>query len=99
MLKTVDNRTIEHVATLAQLELAPGERKQAGEDMAGMLAYVNKLRELNPESVEPLTHLLPVENVFREDVVTEGKARKDMLANAPAAKDDMFVVPRTIDEA
>ena len=97
MLRTIDDITIEHVGVLAQLELTPQEKKQAREDMAGILAYVDKLKELNTQAVEPLTQLFPVQNVFREDVVTEGGAVRQMLAGAPAKKNSMFVVPRTID--
>lgn len=95
----IEEYTIEHVGVLAQLELTPQEKKQAKADMEGMLAYVDKLKELNTESVEPMTHLFPVQNVFREDVVTGEDASERMLAGAPARKENMFVVPRTIDEA
>lgn len=99
MLRTIDDYAIEYVGVLAQLELTPQERRQAKEDMAGMLAYVDKLRELNTEGVDPLTHLNPVQNVFRDDVVTGDFLAEPMLAGAPARKNNMFVVPRTIDEA
>lgn len=95
----IEEYTIEHVGILAQLELTPQEKRQAREDLAGMLAYVDKLKELNTEGVEPLTHLHGGQNVFREDVVAEGELSAQMLAGAPARKNNMFVVPRTIDEA
>lgn len=95
----VEELTIEHVGVLAQLELTPEEKRQAREDMAGMLAYVDKLRELDTSGVEPLVHSSAVQNVFREDVVTGEDVSEQMLAGAPVRKENMFVVPRTIDEA
>ena len=95
----IEEYTIEHVGVLAQLELTPKEKKQAKEDMEGMLAYVDKLRELDTSHVEPLTQLHPVQNVFREDVVTGEDVSEQMLAGAPIRRKNMFVVPRTIDEA
>ena len=91
--------SIEHVSVLAQLELTSEERRQAKDDMRGMLAYVDKLRELNTENVEPLIHMNPVQNVFRDDVVTGEDVSEKLLAGAPAHKKKMYVVPRTIDEA
>ena len=90
---------IEHVGVLAQLELTEDEKRQAKDDMRGMLAYVDKLKELDTDGVEPLIHVNPVQNVFRDDVVTGADCLEQLLAGAPAQKNNMFVVPRTIDEA
>ena len=62
-----------------------------------MLDYIDKLGELDTEGVEPMSHVFPVNNVFREDVVTNGDMREEILKNAPEEKDGMFVVPRTFD--
>lgn len=94
----IDEYTIEHVGVLAQLELTPDEKRQAREDMAAMVAYVEKLKELNTDGVEPLAHLFPVGNVFREDEVTTFDGRQQMLEGAPQCRDNLYVVPRTIDE-
>lgn len=109
MSTTKSNTTIEHISAedfsvdyvgiLAKLSLTDEERQKAGEDMAGMIAYIDKLRELNTEDVEPLTHLFPVNNVFREDVAEGDYTAEEMLSNAPLIKENMFVVPRTIDGA
>ncbi len=95
----IEEYTVEHVGVLAQLELTPAQKRQAREDMAGMVAYVEKLRELDTKGVEPLTHLFPVGNVFREDEVTGSDVSGQMLAGAPKRKGNRYVVPRTIDEA
>ncbi len=62
-----------------------------------MLDYIDKLGELDTTDVEPMSHVFSVENVFREDVVTNGDERKRILSNAPQEKDGMFVVPRTFE--
>ena len=61
-------------------ELSPEEKEQAKEDMAKMLDYIDTLNELDTSGVEPMSHVFPVHNVFREDVVTNGDERDAMLA-------------------
>lgn len=97
MANVIDDATIEYVGILAKLELSEEEKEQAKKDMAGMLDYIDKLGELDTESVEPMSHVFPVRNVFREDVVTNGDDRENILRNAPAEKDGMFVVPQTFE--
>ena len=64
--------------------------------MEEMLDYIDKLGELDTSSVEPLSHVFPVHNVFREDEVNEHDGRENTLANAPERNGDSFVVPKTI---
>ena len=65
--------------------------------MANILEYIDTLNELDTSGVEPMSHVFPVNNVFREDVVTNGDDREEILANAPEAKEGAFVVPKTFD--
>ncbi len=95
MANIVTDETIEYVGILAKLALSGEEKEQAKKDMGRMLDYIDKLNELDTTGVEPMSHIFPVENVFREDVVTNGDESEDMLRNAPFQKDGMFVVPRT----
>lgn len=97
MANIISDETIEYVGILAKLELSSEEKEQAKKDMGGMLDYIDKLGELNTEGVEPMSHVFPVQNVFREDVVTNGDMREAILKNAPGEKDGMFVVPRTFE--
>ena len=97
MANIISDDTIEYVGILAKLELSPEEKEQAKKDMGSMLDYIDKLGELDTEGVEPMSHVFPVNNVFREDVVTNGDMREEILKNAPEEKDGMFVVPRTFD--
>ena len=64
--------------------------------MQKMLDYVEKLDELDTSEVEPMSHIFQDENVFREDVVTNGDNKEAMLANAPKAKEGQYQVPKTI---
>lgn len=57
---------------------------------------MEKLNELDTDQAEPLVHILPEVNVFREDEVTNGDGRKDSLANALKAKEDQYIVPKTV---
>ena len=65
--------------------------------MGRMLDYIDKLNELDTTGVEPMSHVFPVNNVFREDEVTNGDDRENMLSNAPEQKDGCYKVPRTFD--
>ncbi len=96
MKKRITDEVMENVEILAKLELSAQEREKAAEEMEKMLQYVEKLQELDTEKVEPMTYAVSVENVFREDVVTNSDRREEMLANAPASKDGQYQVPKTI---
>lgn len=97
MANIISDETIEYVGILAKLELSDEEKEQAKKDMANMLDYIDTLNELDTSEVEPMSHVFPVNNVFREDVVTNGDDRDEILANAPEANEGAFVVPKTFD--
>lgn len=66
MANVITDATIDYVGILAKLELTGEEKEQAKADMGRMLDYIDKLNELDTEGVEPMSHLFPVTNVFRE---------------------------------
>ena len=70
MANKISDETIEYVGILAKLELSDEEKEQAKKDMETMLDYIDTLNELDTEGIEPMSHVFPVNNVFREDVVT-----------------------------
>ncbi len=96
-MASIDNQTIEDIGVLAKLELSPEEKENAIRDMREMITYIDKMAELDTTDVEPLSHILPLENVFREDVVTNGDESEKTLSNAPRQRDNLFAVPRTFD--
>lgn len=95
MPNIITDETIEYVGILAKLDLSGEEKEQAKKDMGRMLDYIDKLNELDTSGVEPMSHVFPVQNVFREDVVTNGDGSRETLKNAPQEKNSMFVVPKT----
>lgn len=96
MANIISDETIEYVGILAKLELSAEEKEAAKSDMERMLDYIDTLNELNTEGVEPMSHVFPVNNVFREDVVTNGDGSEETLKNAPVRKEQSFKVPKTI---
>ena len=97
MANIISDETIEYVGILAKLELSEEEKLAARSDMERMLDYIDTLNELDTEGIEPMSHVFPVQNVFREDVVVNGDDRENILKNAPEEKDGSFVVPKTVD--
>lgn len=97
MSNIISDETIEYVGILAKLELSENEKEQAKKDMGSMLDYIDKLNELDTEGVEPMSHVFPVNNIFREDVVVNGDEHTKTLANAPAEKNQSFKVPKTVE--
>ncbi len=95
MANQITDETMEYVGILAKLELSEEEKQQAKNDMSRMLDYIDKLNELDTDGVEPMSHVFPINNVFREDVVTNTDDREHMLQNAPEKKDGTYMVPKT----
>ncbi len=87
---------VEHVAHLARLALRDEEIAEFTGQLDAILAYVDKLNELETDDVEPTAHVIPMGNVVREDAVGEGLLIEDVLANAPGRKDRFFRVPRIL---
>lgn len=97
MANIISDETIEYVGILAKLELSDEEKEKAKKDMGEMLDYIDQLNELDTSGVEPMSHVFPVHNVFREDVVTNGDDRENILKNAPEKNEESFIVPKTFD--
>lgn len=97
MAHLIDDEMIEYVGILAKLELSEKEREEAKKDMGRMLDYIDTLNELDTDEVEPMSHVFPIHNVFRDDVVTNGDDRDNILKNAPEKKDGAFKVPKTVE--
>ena len=97
MANMISDETMEYVGILAKLELSAEEREQAKKDMEQLLDYIDMLNTLDTEGGEPMSHIFPIHNVFREDVVENDDEHEKILANAPAAKDGAFKVPKTVE--
>jgi aspartyl-tRNA(Asn)/glutamyl-tRNA(Gln) amidotransferase subunit C len=96
---TIDRAAVDHVARLARLDLSEDERAKMSVELAQILEHAEKIQALDLEGIEPTAHSLPLRNVMRADEVTESLSQDDALANAPAAEDDRFKVPRIIEDS
>jgi aspartyl-tRNA(Asn)/glutamyl-tRNA(Gln) amidotransferase subunit C len=91
-------KDVEHVASLARLEFSDEEKKTLMNQLNKILEYMEKLNELDTSNVEPLAHVIPLTNVFREDAVKPSRPVAEVLKNAPSKTDKFFKVPKVIDQ-
>lgn len=98
MGEIVSEETVRHIALLSRLECSDAEIHRFAGDLNGILAYAEKLRELDTRGVEPTSHALRLRNVFREDVVRPSLSNEQALANAPEREAGHFKVPQIIQE-
>lgn len=90
---------IEKVAQLARLNLKPEEKSRLQKDLDSILDYVAQLNELDTKEVEPTSHALNLENVFRKDAVKSWPVCDEVLKHAPKVEGHFFKVPKVIEEA
>ena len=88
---------VQHVAKLARLSLSEEEISIFTGQMADILAYVEKLNELDTDGIVPTAHAVPMENSFRDDVVRPSIGVENALANAPDRVEGFFRVPKVIE--
>ena len=94
---SVSVQDVRKVAALARLQFSEAEEARLVHDLNQMLAYVAALDGLDTSDVSPTAHVLPLENVFRNDDVKPSLTQEEALANAPRAGHGHFRVPRVID--
>ena len=94
----ITREEVQHVARLARLELTDEELERMRAELDAILAYIDKLRALDVEGVEPTSHAVPLVNVMRDDDVRPSLPLDEMLANAPDRDGDQFRVPRIIED-
>ena len=90
---------VRHVAMLARIGLEPGDVEFYAEQLSGILAHIDRLKELDTDSIPPTAQVVEVANTLREDVPRPGLSQADALANAPAVVDGFFRVPSIQEEA
>ena len=98
MPETKDGMDVGYVAHLARIDLTKEETVLFQGQLDQVLHYVEQLDELDVEGVEPTAHAFPVYNVLRKDEVGQSLGHAEVMANAPAASDDHFRVPKIIDQ-
>ena len=94
----VSKDDVKKIAELARLEFSDSEIENYTSEMNNILGYVEKLNELDTENVEPLSHPIENNNVFREDVVKQSTERDRAFINAPDKTSEHFKVPKVISQ-
>ena len=89
-------KDVEYVANLSKLELSPQEKIRFQSELDSIIKYIDQLNELNTDNVPITSHVVPLENVFREDRVLPSLPQDKALSNAPKKKDGFFKVPKVI---
>ena len=98
MASKIDEAQVRKVAMLGRLDLTDEEVRQFTGQLEAVLAYMDKMNELDTEGVEPLAHCLPISNCLRADEVRPSMGADAALANAPQRDGDYFKVPKILDD-
>ncbi len=94
---SVDKKTVSKVARLARIAVPEERLEPMAKELNTILAWIEQLNEVDVEGVEPMTTPVAMELPMREDVVTDGSIRDQILANAPRSEDGFFVVPKVVE--
>ena len=94
----ISREEVQNVARLARLHLTDEEAERMREQLDAILAYVDKLRELDVDGVEPTAHAVPLVNVMRDGGLVPSLPQEAALANAPDRAGEFFRVPRIIED-
>ena len=92
----ITDEMIDRMAHLARLTFAPQEKQELKRDLERMIEFVEKLKEVNTEGVEPLLYITGAENVMRDDEVGQTITKQEALLNAPLTDGNFFKVPKVI---
>jgi aspartyl-tRNA(Asn)/glutamyl-tRNA(Gln) amidotransferase subunit C len=91
------NFDIEKVAVLARLNLKAEEKERLSRDLENILNYVKSLEKLDTAAVEPTSHVLNLENVYRKDIPQPSEVRDQVLKHAPLSEGKFFKVPKVVE--
>jgi len=93
----VSTDQVRHIAKLARIAMTDAEIERLAPELNNILGWVEQLAEVNTDGVEPLTAVIDQKLRLRDDEVTAGNCRDDVLANAPNAQHGFFAVPKVIE--
>ena len=93
---SVTIQDVEHVAALARLSFTEEEKQKLTAQLNEILRYMEQLNTLDTSNVEPLSHVIELQNVFRQDVLRPSLPREEALKNAPSHTDEFFKVPKVL---
>ncbi len=93
----IDKATVANIARLARIFVAEEKREALAGELSNILGWVEQLGEVDTDNVEPMTSVVEVRLPERDDVVTDGGCRDDVLANAPETDAGFYVVPKVVE--
>ena len=93
----IERNDILHVANLARLNLSEDEIERLTHEMGDIIAYVDKLDELDTSSTQASEHICDFNNIFREDEVKDSYDRDELLKNAPTHDEEYILVPNVVE--
>lgn len=94
---SISKENVKHLAHLARIELRDEEVDKLSAQLKDILGFIDKLTKLDVSKVEPLSHILPINNVLREDKISSSLSPDRTLKNAPRKDKNFFAVPKIID--
>lgn len=94
---SIDISTARKVAHLARIAVKEEDLPALAGELSAVLAFMEQLNEVDVEGVEPMTSVTPMRLARREDVVTDGNIQKQILSNAPDAREGFFAVPKVVE--
>ena len=94
---SVSPEQVRHIANLARIAMSEEELARLVPELNNILGWVEQLAEVNTDGVEPLTAVIDQKLRLRDDAVTDGDCREEVLANAPDAEHGFFAVPKVIE--
>lgn len=95
---SISKETVEYVAHLARIELMPEELEKLSRQLEVIVDFIDTLKKVDVASVTPTSHILPINNVTREDVPADSLPVEKVLVNAPLRQSGFFVVPKVIED-
>ena len=94
---SIDKATVAKIARLARIHVAAAKQAALAGELSNILGWVEQLSEVDTDDVAPMTSVVEVRLPEREDVITDGDCRDDILANAPETDGSFFVVPKVVE--
>ena len=94
---SLDKDQVQHIATLARLQLEAGESDDVVEKLSAIVDFVDQLSQADTDGVVPMAHPLDAAQRLRPDAVTEPNGRDNYQKNAPSVKDGLYLVPKVIE--
>jgi aspartyl-tRNA(Asn)/glutamyl-tRNA(Gln) amidotransferase subunit C len=94
---SINTETARKVAHLARIAVKEEDLPALAGELSAVLAFMEQLNEVNVDGIEPMTSVTPMRLARRKDVVTDGNIQRQVLANAPDAREGFFAVPKVVE--